>query len=86
MSEIVAAFEQNTGKQVELVQIAKAEGHDRVEAALEAGRTPDYFSRSIAQWVFEDRLTDLYDVIGPRLDLFDADAIAAATVLNGRTG
>ena len=38
VAEIVAAFEQKTGKQVELVQPAQDEMFDKAQAALEAGR------------------------------------------------
>ena len=40
--EIVAAFEQKTGKQVELVQPAQDEMFGKVQAALEAGQPPDF--------------------------------------------
>jgi ABC-type glycerol-3-phosphate transport system substrate-binding protein len=41
LSEIVAAFEQETGKQVELVLYPYAELPERMEAAFEAGDPPD---------------------------------------------
>ena len=40
--EIIAAFEQKTGKQVELVLHPQAELPDKIEAALEAGQPPDF--------------------------------------------
>ena len=40
----------------------------------------------VAQWAYEDRLVDLEGVLGPVLDLFDADAIEASTLLDGKTG
>ena len=42
VAEIVAAFEQETGKQVELVQPAQDEMFDKAQAALEAGQPPDF--------------------------------------------
>ena len=70
--EIVAAFEQETGKQVELVLLSDAELPDKIVAALEAGQPPDFaFSlwlpEYVAPWAFEDRLVDLSDAIGPLL-------------------
>ena len=40
--EIIAAFEQKTGKQVELVQPAQDEMFQKAQAALEAGQPPDF--------------------------------------------
>ena len=40
--EIIAAFEQDTGKQVELVFHPEEELPDKVEAALAAGQPPDF--------------------------------------------
>ena len=64
---------------------------DKAQAALEAGQPPDFlFSTAIerwaAHWAYEDRLVDLEGALGPVLDLFDADAIEASTLLNGKTG
>ena len=88
--EIVAAFEQKTGKQVELVRPAQDEL--RSQASLEAGQPPDFLfgtgpaGRWVAQWAYEDRLVDLEGVLAPVLDLFDADAIEVSTLLDGKTG
>jgi len=89
--EIIAAFEQETGKQVELVQPAMDEMFDQANAALEAGRPPDFLysllsAQWTAQWAYNDRLTDLTGSLRSVLDLFDADAIEASTLLNGKTG
>jgi multiple sugar transport system substrate-binding protein len=87
--EIIAAFEQANGKEVELVLHPDNELPDKVVAALAAGEPPDFlFGNLVAwqQWAYEDQLVALGDALGPALDLFDADAIAAATLLNGRTG
>src|SRR5918995_2880410 len=76
VGEIIAAFEQGTGKQVELVQPAQDEVNDKVRAALAAGRPPDFLYGTITgwgRWAYEDQLTDLQDVLRPVLDLFDAD-------------
>ena len=62
--EIVAAFEQRTGKRVELAFHPEQELPDTVVAAVEAGEPPDFvFSVVIiqddAQWAYEGRLVDL---------------------------
>ena len=89
--EIIAAFEQKTGKQVELVQPTQGEIMKKAESALQAGAPPDFLfgatsERWAAQWAYEDRLVDLESVLGPVLDLFDADTIEVSTLLDGKTG
>ena len=42
LREIIAAFEQESGKQVELVLHPQEELPDKIEAALEAGQPPDF--------------------------------------------
>ena len=89
--EIVAAFEQKTGKQVELVLHPEQELPDKLVAAVEAGQPPDFaFSivntRHDEQWAYEGRLVDLTDAIGHFSDLFDPDALEAVTLLDATTG
>jgi multiple sugar transport system substrate-binding protein len=89
--EVVAAFEQNTGKQVELVFHPEQELPDTVVAAVEAGEPPDFaFSVVIiqddAQWAYEGRLVDLTGAIGPLSDLFDPDALDAVALPDAATG
>ncbi len=89
VAEIVAAFEQETGKQVELVQPAQDELFDKAQAALAAGRPPDFLWGTNVwweQWAYRDQLADLEGALGPVLDLFDPDAVEAAMLLNGRAG
>ena len=89
--EIVAAFEQKTGKQVELVLHPEQELPDKLVAAVEAGQPPD-FAFSIVntqhdeQWAYEGRLVDLTDAVGHFSDLFDPDALEAVTLLDATTG
>ena len=78
--EIIAAFEQETGKQVELVLYADDELPAKLTAALEAGQPPDFLfgvrlADYIAQWAYDDRLVDLTDTVGHFSDLFDPDAL-----------
>jgi multiple sugar transport system substrate-binding protein len=89
--EIVAAFEQDTGKQVELAFYPIEELPAKADAAYQAGRPPDFaFSfdlpQTFSQWAFEDRLVDLTDAIGGLVGMFDAAAIADVTQVDGRTG
>jgi multiple sugar transport system substrate-binding protein len=89
--EIFAAFEQQTGEQVELVQPAQDEIIKRAVSALQAGAPPDFLFSSViessaARWAYDDRLVDLEGVLGPVLALFDADTIEVSTLLDGKTG
>ena len=90
--EIVAAFEQESGKQVELVLGPQEELVADLVAALEAGRrTPDFVftvvdTQPYEQWAYEGRLVDLTDAVGHFSDLFDPDALERVTLLDGTTG
>jgi multiple sugar transport system substrate-binding protein len=89
IAEIIAAFEQESGKQVELVQPAQDDVFDRAQAVLAAGRPPDFlFGTDVSWelWAHEDQLANLEGTVGPVLDLFDPDAVDAAMLLNDRTG
>jgi multiple sugar transport system substrate-binding protein len=75
----IAAFEQETGKQVELAIFPQAEIADQIEAALEAGQPPDFaYGQSLwfTGWLSDDRLVGLTDTIGSFSNLFDPDALA----------
>src|SRR4029453_4238104 len=91
VAEIVAAFEQETGKRVELVQYSSDQS-DKALADLETGHPPDFFflplftERWLPKWAYQGRLVDLKGALGPVLDLFDSDMIEASTFLNGATG
>jgi multiple sugar transport system substrate-binding protein len=77
--EIIAAFEQDSGKQVELAFYPQADMADQIEAALQAGQPPDFaFGTNLwfTGWLSDDRLVDLADTVGPLSDLFDPDALA----------
>ena len=90
--EIIAAFEQETGKQVELDLPSYDDSQVKVKAAVEAGQPPDFLfgggntAYSFGQWASEDRLVDLSDQILPFASLFDPDGLAFATLLNAKTG
>ena len=89
--EIIAAFEQETGKQVELDLPSHNDIVAKVLAAVEAGQPPDFLfgfqtDWYYGQWAFEDRLIDLSDVMAPFANLFDPDALSYATLLDATTG
>jgi multiple sugar transport system substrate-binding protein len=89
--EVIAAFEQDTGKQVELVLGPRDNLVADLFAALQAGRgTPDFIytvaeNEPYERWVYEGRLVELTDAVGHFSDLFDADALERATLLDGTT-
>jgi multiple sugar transport system substrate-binding protein len=89
--EIVSAFEQETGKDVELILLPDIEIQDKAQVELEAGQPPDFLfafnsGRVVPRWAYEDRLVDLAGSLRPLLGVFDADAVEASTLLNGKTG
>jgi multiple sugar transport system substrate-binding protein len=91
VKEIIAAFEQDTGKQVELAFHPQQELADKIETAVEAGQPPDFafgtrIVNYISKWAFDNRLVDLTDTVGHFSDLFDPDALAGWVVLNQKTG
>jgi multiple sugar transport system substrate-binding protein len=90
-AEIVAAFEQETGKQVELVFHEIGEAPEAILAALEVDQPPDFafalrLRHYLAQWALADRLVDLTDTVGFFSDLFDPDMLARGSVRNPETG
>jgi multiple sugar transport system substrate-binding protein len=64
LQEVAAAFEQRSGKQVEIVFHPRSELPDRIEEALAAGQPPNiafgtWLSEYVGQWAFDDRLVEL---------------------------
>jgi multiple sugar transport system substrate-binding protein len=91
VAEVIAAFEEDAGKQVELVHYPQAELPEAVAAAIDAGKPPDvafggWLAEYIPKWAFDDRLVDLSEVVGSFSDLFDPEALERVTLLNGNTG
>jgi multiple sugar transport system substrate-binding protein len=91
LREIIAAFEEKTGKQVEVSFHAESELGAKINAALEAHQPPDLaFSYTLdihmPGWAFDDRLVDLTESVGSFSDLFDPDALAWWGLLNRETG
>ena len=88
--EIVGAFEQETGKQVEVSFHPEGEHPDPIVAAR-CRPPPDFAFGSIAisslsQWALDDRLVDLTDTVGPFSNLFDPDALACVDVAQPEDG
>ena len=91
VAEIIAAFEQKTGKPVELAFYPPAELPDKIVAALDAGRPPDFayggwLDTYIPRWALEDRLVDLSEAVGSFSNMFDADQLDRALLRNAKTG
>ena len=90
--EVIAAFEQDSGKQVDLVLGPQEKLVADLVAAVEAGRgTPDIVFTVVdpqpyERWAYEGRLVDLTDAVGHFSDLFDPDALERVTLLDGTTG
>jgi multiple sugar transport system substrate-binding protein len=90
--EIIAAFEQETRKQVELVLEKYEQLRDDTLAAIEAGRPPPDFIFTVNgieqrdQWAYEGRLVELTDAIGPMREMFSPYALERFTLLDGTTG
>jgi multiple sugar transport system substrate-binding protein len=89
--EVIAAFEQSSGKTVELSLEPQAGLADKIAAALQAGKPPDFvfglwLTDYMPQWALDDRLVDLSDAIGPLSDLFDQDALEWGESRDQKTG
>jgi multiple sugar transport system substrate-binding protein len=90
VKEIIAAFEQETGKQIELVFHPYGEHPAKLDAALDAGRPPDFafgfeLNNYQKMWALEDRLVDLSEAVGHFSDLFDPYQLDRAILFNART-
>jgi multiple sugar transport system substrate-binding protein len=91
IAEVVAAFEQKTGKEVELATFDQEDLPGAIEAAIEAGTPPDLafgynLPEYVAPWAFRDRLVDLTDAVGPLANLFDPEVLDQVQLLNGADG
>ena len=87
--EIIAAFEQGSGKQVDLAIHPQDELPDEIDKALQIGRPPDFiFGLDLleAQWALDDRLEDLSGALGTSANMFESGALDQGLLLNARTG
>jgi multiple sugar transport system substrate-binding protein len=91
LREVIAAFEQGSGKRVELILYPDEELPQKLKVALDEGRPPDFafsvdMSDYVSEWAFDDRLVDLTEPVGSFSDLFDPDALAWYALFNEKTG
>jgi multiple sugar transport system substrate-binding protein len=91
LAEVIATFEKETGKQVEVTLLPLPEQPPRIKAMLEAGHPPDFafgfwLVDKTSRWALEDRLLDLADTVGDFSDLFDPDQLDRAMLFNATTG
>jgi multiple sugar transport system substrate-binding protein len=89
--EMIAAFEQDTGRQIELAFYPQRELGPEIQSGLKVGQPPDFAFGTllmdyIGEWAFNDRLVDLTDAVGFFSNLFDPDALQRVTLLNAKTG
>ena len=91
LSEVVAAFEQATGRQVEITLLPMAEQPPASKRRSRPATHPTSPSASglstyIPRWALENRLVDLTDTVGHFSNLFDPDQLDRAMLLNAKTG
>jgi multiple sugar transport system substrate-binding protein len=91
VAEIISAFEQETGKEIDLTFYEELDLPTKIVAALDMGQPPDFafgleLLFHIAEWADEDQLVDLEGALSPVLGQFDAAAIEASRLSNHRTG
>jgi multiple sugar transport system substrate-binding protein len=89
--EMVAAFEQKSGKRVELVLPSQDELTTKALDALKARHLPDLLYGQLIgdyypRWAQEGRLVDLTDALGPLTTQLDRDALATATLFDATAG
>jgi multiple sugar transport system substrate-binding protein len=90
LREVIAAFKQSSGKEIELVFYSGSELMDRIEAGLEGGQLPDFafgtdVNRYMSKWAYDDRLVDITEAVGHFSDLFDPNALSWFMRLNQKT-
>jgi multiple sugar transport system substrate-binding protein len=86
---VIAAFEQKTGKDVELVFYPQEELPIKIDSAIESGHLPDLaygFQLFTEEWANADALADVTDVVEPFKDEFFPTVLQRAVLHNGRTG
>jgi multiple sugar transport system substrate-binding protein len=94
VEELVTAFEQKTGKDVELKNYPFDEFRPKLADALAGGHTPDFvfflrISDYLVPWAYEGRLLDLSDVLEPLAHNFDPEAFETTRMFDvtvGRSG
>jgi multiple sugar transport system substrate-binding protein len=89
--EVIGAFEQKTGQQVELVLVPQDELPPKVEAALDSGSPPDLAFGNLLgapaiRWAHEGRLVDLSATVAPVATMFDPGSLERWTRTDEQTG
>jgi multiple sugar transport system substrate-binding protein len=90
--EIVAAFEQESGLDVEHTFFTNEDVPVKTLAALTAGNPPDlafgflFDLQHTSRWAYEGILEDVSDVVEPIKDQFYETALQSVYLLNGETG
>ena len=89
--EVIGAFEQKTGQQVELVLVQQDELPPKVQAALDGGSPPDLAFGNLLgapaiRWAHEGRLVDLTATVAPVAAMFDPGSLERWTLTDEQTG
>jgi multiple sugar transport system substrate-binding protein len=89
--EVISAFEQKTGQQVELVLVPQDELPLKVQAALDGGRPPDLAFGNLLgapaiRWAHEGHLVDLAATVAPVAAMFDPASLERWTLSDEQTG
>jgi multiple sugar transport system substrate-binding protein len=88
---VVAAYEQKSGKDVELTFYSQDEVLDKTLAALDAGDPPDValafdVSSYVPKWALDGALADMSDVVAPIKEQFYPGVLDIARLRDGATG
>jgi multiple sugar transport system substrate-binding protein len=88
---VVAAYQRESGKDVELTFYSQDEVSDKTLAALNAGGPPDLalafgVSSYVPKWALDGMLADLSDVVTPIRQQFYPGVLDSARLRNGQTG
>ena len=87
---IVAAYQQETGKAVELTLYPQDDLAPKVVSRVDAGEPPDLLMglgmSYLPNWALDDVVVDLSDVVGPIQDQFYPGVLANVRLRNDKTG
>jgi multiple sugar transport system substrate-binding protein len=88
---VVAAYEQETGKDVELTFYSQDDVLGKTIAALDSGDPPDLalafgVNSYVPKWALDGTLADLSDVVAPIREQFYPGALDSGRLRNGQTG
>jgi multiple sugar transport system substrate-binding protein len=88
---VVAAYERESGKDIELTFYSQDEVLDKTLAALDSGDPPDLalafgVGSYVPKWAQDDVLADVSDVVGPMEDQFFPGVLENVRLRNTQTG